>query len=71
MISTLKKIAKKSTVLRILMRSTLYGIRGIVYRFRGIGICTEQDIGFLTFARWITGCRQRGRYMYSAGMEHL
>lgn len=65
MISTLKKIAKKSTVLRILMRSTLYGIRGIVYRFRGIGtVADEKMIIFGAYNGKSYACSPKAVYEY-------
>lgn len=65
MIATLKHLAKKSTALRILMRSTLYGVRGLVYRVRGMGIVPdEKTIIFGAYNGKSYACSPKAVYEY-------
>ncbi|MCI5688712.1 MAG: CDP-glycerol glycerophosphotransferase family protein [Emergencia sp.] len=64
-ISILKNIAKKSTPLRILMRSTLYGTRKVVYRSRGLfAKPDEKTIVFGAYNGKSYACSPKAVYEY-------
>lgn len=65
MIPTLKTIAKKSTGLRILMRNTLYGLRKLCYKARGLSVKPdEKTVIFAAYNGRSYACSPKAVYEY-------